>query len=172
MLRTYAARMRRSCTTPHRIDGARPDPCKAACEHDLHYVNICASPSERRPARQRRIARENRASGSMRVRALLAGMRWARVLSHALWGGLTNGMGRMNDARSECPRVWLRALARAFGVVPACGLLAAAVSCGGSDKTGVGSSKLPQGAHSEVLDHEDCADSGHRVELLDTNGDG
>ncbi len=78
----------------------------------------------------------------------------------------------MNDARSECPRVWLRALARAFGVVPACGLLAAAVSCGGSDKTGVGSSKLPQGAHSEVLDHEDCADSGHRVELLDTNGDG
>jgi hypothetical protein len=47
------------------------------------------------------------------------------------------------------------------------------VACGGNDKTsGVGESKLPEGAHVEVIDHEACAESGHRVETMDTNNDG
>jgi hypothetical protein len=79
-------------------------------------------------------------------------------------------MGRMNDVRSECSKVSLRALVRAPRVAPVCVLLALS-NCGGG-KTGAGSAKLPEGTHSEVLDHEDCSDSGHRVESLDTNGDG
>ncbi|HEY2513145.1 MAG TPA: hypothetical protein VGI39_19890 [Polyangiaceae bacterium] len=47
------------------------------------------------------------------------------------------------------------------------------VGCGGSEKTsGVGESRLPEGAHSETIDHEACDESGHRVDTLDTNNDG
>ncbi len=47
------------------------------------------------------------------------------------------------------------------------------VGCGGAEKSsGVAQSTLPEGVHSETLDHESCNDAGHRVDSLDTNGDG
>jgi hypothetical protein len=53
------------------------------------------------------------------------------------------------------------------------GALTLALGCGGSEKTsGVAQSTLPEGVHSETLDHEACSESGHRVETLDTNNDG
>jgi len=45
-----------------------------------------------------------------------------------------------------------------------------AAGCGGSG--GATSAKAPETARAEALQHEDCSESGHRVELLDTNGDG
>jgi hypothetical protein len=49
----------------------------------------------------------------------------------------------------------------------------ALVGCSGEDQaSGVGASKLPQGVRSESVEHEACNESGHRVEVLDANGDG
>ncbi len=46
-------------------------------------------------------------------------------------------------------------------------------ACGSSGKdSGVASAKLPAGPRSESLDHEQCSESGNRVEQLDTNNDG
>jgi hypothetical protein len=44
-----------------------------------------------------------------------------------------------------------------------------ASACGGSDKA---SPKSPETARAEALQHEDCSTSGHRVDSIDTNGDG
>ena len=49
----------------------------------------------------------------------------------------------------------------------------AVLGCSGEDQaSGVGASKLPEGVHSEAVEHEACSESGHRVEVLDANGDG
>jgi hypothetical protein len=79
-------------------------------------------------------------------------------------------MGRqtMNDARSDCFPPWVRAFVAVVVLAP---FAVAACGSGGSG-TGVGYSQLPEGARSEALDHEQCSESGHRVEVLDTNGDG
>ena len=83
----------------------------------------------------------------------------------------------MNEPRCASPRMSARVWSRAVrpvvwgagpGVLVA---LAVCAACGGG-KGGVGASKLPEGAHSEALDHENCTDSGHKVQTLDTNGDG
>jgi hypothetical protein len=47
-----------------------------------------------------------------------------------------------------------------------------AVACGGGTTGPVGDSKLPAGASATALNHEDCSETGNRVESLDTNGDG
>ena len=68
-------------------------------------------------------------------------------------------------------RTWL-----AVGVLGAASVAAlgtVAFGCGGSEKNSAGGqSTLPEGAHVETLDHEACTESGHRVESLDSNGDG
>jgi antitoxin component YwqK of YwqJK toxin-antitoxin module len=46
------------------------------------------------------------------------------------------------------------------------------VACGGEEGSGVGLAKLPEGVRSEAVEHEACSESGHRVEILDANGDG
>jgi hypothetical protein len=48
---------------------------------------------------------------------------------------------------------------------------AGAVACG-SERSGVSGPKLPQGSRTEALEHEECSESGRRVEVLDTNNDG
>jgi hypothetical protein len=55
-----------------------------------------------------------------------------------------------------------------------CAVIAAlALACSSNDKgAGVADAKLPKGARAEGLDHEECSESGNRVEVLDTNGDG
>jgi hypothetical protein len=59
------------------------------------------------------------------------------------------------------------------GLVAAAAALTLGFGCGGSEKTsGVAQSTLPEGVHSETLDHEACSESGHRVETLDSNNDG
>jgi len=45
-------------------------------------------------------------------------------------------------------------------------------ACGGQKNAAVGDAKLPSGAGSKGLDHQDCSESGNKVEVLDTNGDG
>jgi len=45
-------------------------------------------------------------------------------------------------------------------------------ACGSSSESGVGSAKLPEGTHSEGIEHESCSETGNRVEVLDANGDG
>jgi hypothetical protein len=50
--------------------------------------------------------------------------------------------------------------------------IASGAGCGGDSNSGVGPSKLPAGSHSEAVEHEACSESGHRVEVLDANGDG
>ena len=72
----------------------------------------------------------------------------------------------MNHARVHlCQRLLGRG---AFGLV----LTLAATACGAADKTGSAGAKAPSSARVETLDHEDCAEAGHRVDALDTNGDG
>src|SRR5438105_4282299 len=66
--------------------------------------------------------------------------------------------------------------------LPAACLVASAASglillaCGGdqSKTSGVAGSRLPEGSHSEALEHEACDErsSDHRVESLDANRDG
>jgi hypothetical protein len=48
-------------------------------------------------------------------------------------------------------------------------IFAALAACGG-DKGA--EAKAPESARPEALKHEECSESGNRVELLDTNGDG
>jgi hypothetical protein len=73
-------------------------------------------------------------------------------------------------ARSGSARVAIALLASTAAAV---GLVALAAGCGASDKTsGVAQATLPEGVHSETLDHESCNESGHRVETLDSNNDG
>ncbi len=48
----------------------------------------------------------------------------------------------------------------------------AVAACGGSKGGAVGDAKLPEGSGAKALDHEECSESGNRVEVLDTNGDG
>jgi hypothetical protein len=48
----------------------------------------------------------------------------------------------------------------------------AVFACGSTNGSGVGDAKLPAGSRSEALDHEQCSESGNRVEQLDTNNDG
>jgi hypothetical protein len=75
-------------------------------------------------------------------------------------------MVRMNERRHDHFRMWARVLA---GVALSAPLVA--VACGGGSSTsGTGSAKLPSGMR--ALDHEECSESGNRVETLDTNGDG
>ncbi len=71
----------------------------------------------------------------------------------------------MNDAR----------LSLSWGLI-AGGVLAvllplSASACGAETPSGAGV-KAPSSARVETLDHEDCSESGHRVDALDTNGDG
>lgn len=49
---------------------------------------------------------------------------------------------------------------------------AVAIGCGGGSESGVAKPNLPQGVRSQNLEHESCEESGHKVETLDTNGDG
>jgi hypothetical protein len=70
----------------------------------------------------------------------------------------------MNETRLNVPLMQRIGLAMAV-VVP---LWAAA--CGGGAKAS--SAKSPETARAEALQHEDCSESGHRVDALDTNGDG
>jgi hypothetical protein len=65
---------------------------------------------------------------------------------------------------------WHRVAAVVLGVLPFAVLTTAA--CSSNDKmSGVAAAKLPKGA-GEALEHESCDESGNRVEILDTNGDG
>jgi hypothetical protein len=53
------------------------------------------------------------------------------------------------------------------------GSLAIGLGCGsGTNESGVAEAKLPQGSHSEAVEHEACNESGNRVVVLDANGDG
>jgi hypothetical protein len=62
---------------------------------------------------------------------------------------------------------------RLVAAVLAAAPLGAVVACGGNDKvgSGVAAPSLPKDAQ-ESLSHEECDESGSRVELLDTNNDG
>jgi hypothetical protein len=76
----------------------------------------------------------------------------------------------MNEARLNVPflkwRVWV-----GLGVVGAPWLvLMGSAACGGGEHAS--SAKSPETARAEALKHEDCSESGHRVDLMDTNGDG
>lgn len=50
--------------------------------------------------------------------------------------------------------------------------LAVAVGCGGGAQSGVAGSKLPEGVRATSIEHEECSEGGHRVELLDVTNDG
>lgn len=43
-------------------------------------------------------------------------------------------------------------------------------SCGG-EKSAVANAKLPDGVRSQAIEHEACNESGHKVEMVDVNGD-
>jgi len=62
-----------------------------------------------------------------------------------------------------------------IAAIVACGpgaILALALGCGGGDSaSGVANGKLPEGARSTSIDHEDCSESGRKVELVDVNND-
>jgi hypothetical protein len=45
-------------------------------------------------------------------------------------------------------------------------------ACGGADATGGAGAKGPSAARIETLEHEDCPESGNRVDTVDTNADG
>jgi hypothetical protein len=67
--------------------------------------------------------------------------------------------------------------ARARALLPfaslALALGAGGLACSSTDKmSGVADARLPSGARVEALEHEACDESGNRVEVLDTNGDG
>jgi len=57
-------------------------------------------------------------------------------------------------------------------VAPLLALVALGAACSGEEKTsGVAQAKLPTGTDVSVK-HEDCPESGNRVDVLDSNGDG
>src|SRR5580700_10960378 len=64
----------------------------------------------------------------------------------------------------------LRLVAAVLAAAPVAG---AVTACGSNDKvsTGAAAPKAGVDAH-ETLDHEECDESGNRVEMLDTNNDG
>jgi hypothetical protein len=66
-------------------------------------------------------------------------------------------------------RVQLGAFAAAAVVVASMSALGA--GCGGGD-SGVGNAKLPEGVRSQSIEHESCDEAGHKVEVVDVNGDG
>jgi hypothetical protein len=74
-------------------------------------------------------------------------------------------METMNEARLNVfLRIWL-------GVGGAALLLPlGAAACGGANSAS--SIKTAESARAEAMVHEECPTSGHRVDLLDTNGDG
>jgi hypothetical protein len=75
----------------------------------------------------------------------------------------------MNVQRSG----WCVAIACAsLGSALSIGFAVGAAGCGGEEASGVGAAKLPEGVRSEAVEHEACSESGHRVEILDANGDG
>jgi hypothetical protein len=51
-------------------------------------------------------------------------------------------------------------------------LFASASACGSGTSSAVGDAKIPAGSAAKALDHEECSESGNRVEMLDTNNDG
>jgi hypothetical protein len=57
-----------------------------------------------------------------------------------------------------------------LGAVSILGAGALVLAACGSDSVGVADSKLPSGAQSEAVQHEEC--SGDRTDVLDANGDG
>lgn len=64
---------------------------------------------------------------------------------------------------------------RGFAALAALAVCAppAIFACGSNaNNSGVAAAKLPEGMRSESLDHEQCNESGNRVEQLDTNNDG
>ncbi len=73
----------------------------------------------------------------------------------------------MRHARSSYFGGWIH-LAAGVGLASAA---LAAAACGHGQQVASGGSRLPQGAHSETVEHEACSESGHYVEPLDTNGD-
>ncbi len=77
----------------------------------------------------------------------------------------------MNHARVD--RCWRPAGRGALTTLAAAGVLLPllAMGCGGADQGGA-SAKAPASARIETLQHEDCPESGNRVDVLDTNGDG
>jgi hypothetical protein len=77
------------------------------------------------------------------------------------------------NAKTMAFRVWASAVvsfASLAGIAATASLPMAA--CGGGGAGGTGPAKLPAGSRAEKMDHEECSESGHRVEALDTNGDG
>src|SRR5262249_17799703 len=123
----------------------------------------CAAPPARSNAQKRRFVRKIARVGvrDAPCALLLRGV-GAYCRQRAAWDP---GKSPMFDARPSrlCPLAACGALALAIGGVVACG----------SDKaSGVAGPKLPQGARSQTLQHEDCSESGSRVEMLDTNNDG
>jgi hypothetical protein len=73
----------------------------------------------------------------------------------------------MNDTDSNLPRLLVGLAVRALVVWPV-----ATAACG-SDKPAVAADSVqPQVSHIETIEHEACKESGHRVEALDTDGDG
>ena len=48
----------------------------------------------------------------------------------------------------------------------------AGLGCGSDSASGVANAKLPDGARSQLIDHEACDESGNKVEMLDANNDG
>ncbi len=75
----------------------------------------------------------------------------------------------MNEARLNLSSMWRAWLAGGVAwLLPLLPLAASA--CGGSEHSS--SAKSPETARAEALQHEDCSQSGRRVDLLDTNGDG
>lgn len=67
---------------------------------------------------------------------------------------------------SSWPSSWPLPLLAGLVAVPLC---VSSFACGGSQATG--EAKTPGGPPT-VLTHEDCSESGNKVEALDTNGDG
>jgi hypothetical protein len=72
----------------------------------------------------------------------------------------------MDEARLNVPL--MQRILRATGGI-ALLLPLGAVACGGGNGS---SAKSPETARAEALQHEDCSESGRRVDRLDTNGDG
>ncbi len=59
-----------------------------------------------------------------------------------------------------------------IGVIAAGLALGAWLGCGGDKDSGVAHSNLPNGVRSTTIEHEECTESGHRVENLDLTNDG
>ena len=90
------------------------------------------------------------------------------MMARAKDGTPATERGARLTPRAGLSHIWLLGM---LGAVA--GALTLGSGCGGSEKaSGVAQSTLPEGVHSETLDHEACNESGHRVETLDSNNDG